>query len=77
MITMSTPEPQGKRRATPLEVAKTVLSAFFGVRRRAHHEAVRLTPVQVIVTGLIAATVFVASLVLLVCYILSRVGAGA
>lgn len=77
MIAMSTPEPNGKRRASPFEVAKTVLSGFFGVRRRAHHDAVKLTPVQVIVAGLIAAAVFVGSLLLLVNFILSRVGAGA
>jgi hypothetical protein len=72
-----TEEPNGKRRANPLEVAKTIASAFFGVRRRAHHESVKLTPVQVVVAGLIAAAVFVATLLLLVNFILSRVGAGA
>jgi hypothetical protein len=88
MIAMSAPEPNGKsdagkeagplkRRANPLTVAKTVLSGFFGVGRRAHHESVRLTPVQIIVAGLIAAAVFVGSLLLLVSFILSRVGAGA
>ena len=77
MIAMSSPDPNGdKRRAGPLDVAKTVLMGFFGVRRRAHHEAVKLTPVQVIVAGLIAAAVFVGSLLLLVNFILSRVGAG-
>ena len=70
-------EPNGRRRAGPLDVAKTILSAFFGVRRRAHHESVKLTPAQVIVAGLITAAVFVATLLLLVNFILSRVGAGA
>jgi hypothetical protein len=88
MIAMSAPEPSGnadapkethpqKRRANPLTVVKTVLSGFFGVGRRAHHESVKLTPVQIIVAGLIAAAVFVGSLLLLVNFILSRVGAGA
>jgi len=77
MTAMSAPEPNGKRRANPYQIAKTVLSGFFGVGRRAHHEVVKLTPVQIIVAGLIAAALFVGSLVLLVNFILSRVGAGA
>ncbi len=77
MTAMSAPQPNGKRRANPFQIAKTVLSGFFGVGRRAHHDAVRLTPGQIIVAGLIAAAVFVGSLVLLVNFILSRVGAGA
>jgi hypothetical protein len=56
------------RKATPLQVAKAVGSAFIGIRRRAAHErdAVTITPVQVIVAGVIAAGIFVGSLVLLV-----------
>jgi type IV secretory pathway TrbF-like protein len=61
------------RKATPLQVAKAVLSAFIGIRKRAAHEhdAVTITPLQVIVTGIIAAAVFVLSLVLLVRWITS------
>ena len=61
------------RKATPLQVVKAVLSAFIGIRKRAAHEhdAVTITPVQVIVTGIIAAGVFVVSLVLLVRWITS------
>ena len=77
MTAMSAPKPSGKRRANPFQIAKTVVSGFFGVGRRAHHEVVKLTPVQIIVAGLIAAALFVGSLVLLVNFILSRVGAGA
>ena len=77
MTAMSAPEPNRKRRANPFQIAKTVLSGFFGVGRRAHHDAVKLTPGQIIVAGVIAAAVFVGSLVLLVNFILSRVGAGA
>ncbi len=62
---------QPQRKATPLQVAKAVLSAFIGIRRRAAHEhdAVTITPLQVIVTGVITAVVFVLSLVMLVRYI--------
>jgi Protein of unknown function (DUF2970) len=41
--------------------AKAVFWSFFGVRRKAHYEndAASLTPVQVIVAGLIGAALFV------------------
>jgi len=62
-----------RRKATPLQVAKAVLSAFIGIRKRAGHErdAVTITPLQVIVTGVIFAAIFVLSLVVLVRYITS------
>ena len=61
------------RKASPLQVAKAVLSAFIGIRKRAAHEhdAVTITPVQAIVAGLVAAVIFVLSLVLLVRWITS------
>jgi DUF2970 family protein len=61
------------RRATPLQVVKAVLSAFVGIRKGAAHEhdIATLTPVQVIVTGIIAAAIFVLGLVLLVRFITS------
>ena len=61
------------RKATPLQVAKAVLSAFIGIRKRAGHErdAVTITPLQVIVTGVIFAAIFVLSLVVLVRHITS------
>ena len=66
-------EPESPRKATPLQVAKAVLSAFVGIRKRAAHEhdAVTITPLQVIVAGLIAAAIFVLSLILLVRHITS------
>ena len=71
MVVAAMTEPT--RKATPLQVVKAVLSAFIGIRKRAAHEhdAVTITPVQVIVTGIIAAAVFVLSLVLLVRWITS------
>ena len=64
---------QPQRKATPLQVARAVLSAFIGIRKRAGHErdAVTITPLQVIVTGVIFAAIFVLSLVVLVRYITS------
>ena len=64
---------QPKRKATPLQVARAVLSAFVGIRKRAAHEhdAVTITPLQVIVTGIAFAAIFVLSLIVLVRYITS------
>lgn len=64
---------QSPRKATPLQVAKAVLSAFIGIRRRTAHEqdAVTLSPLQVIVAGLIGAAIFVLSLVMLVRFVTS------
>lgn len=61
------------RKATPLQVAKAVLSAFVGIRKRAAHErdAVTLSPVQVIVAGVIAAALLVFTLVMLVRFVTS------
>jgi hypothetical protein len=45
-----------------------VLWSFFGVRRRSDHErdAARLNPLHVIIAGLIAAAVFVFTLIMVV-----------
>lgn len=52
-----------KRRATPLQAAKTVLWAFFGVRRGEDHASVTLTPLQIIVAAVIGAALFVLTIV--------------
>ena len=69
---MTEPQQPG-RKASPLQVAKAVLSAFIGIRKRSAHEhdAVTITPLQVIVVGIIFAAIFVLSLVTLVRYITS------
>ena len=61
-------EPQEKRNAGPLDVAKAVFWSFFGVRKRAAHERdfVTLKPVQVIVAGIVGALILVICLVVLV-----------
>ena len=66
-----------KKRATPLQVAKAVASAFFGVRRRNDHESIKLTPAQVIAAGIIGAALFVGTLLLIVHLVLSRANATA
>jgi len=59
-------EDKGPRSATPLEAAKTVFWAFLGVRRRTDHAAVRLTPAQIVVAGIIGAALFVFTIVTVV-----------
>ena len=65
---------EAPKRAGPLQVAKTVFWSFFGIRRRAEHEADvrRLTPAQVIVAGLIGAALFVATLIVIVRFVISQ-----
>jgi hypothetical protein len=40
-----------------------VFSAFLGIRKRVDHESIVVTPVQVIIVGLMAAAVFVGTVV--------------
>ena len=51
-------------KATAMQAARAVFWSFFGVRKSADYDrdAVRLTPGQVIVAGLIGAVLFVATL---------------
>jgi hypothetical protein len=63
---------QGRtRQAGALGAARAVFWAFFGVRRRGDHEhdVVTLAPGQVIIAGIIAGVLFVASLVLIVLWV--------
>ena len=61
-------------KASPLTVAKAVFWSFLGIRRKKDYEtdSVRLTPVQVIVAGLVGAALLVTGLILLVKFIVSR-----
>ena len=54
------------RKAKPWEALRMVFSAFVGVRRREDHEKVRVTPLQVIVTALAGAALFVLGIVAVV-----------
>jgi hypothetical protein len=63
------PEPlPARRKAGPLQVAQAVFWSFLGVRKSRDHDAdaASLTPLQVIVAGIIGAALFVASLILIV-----------
>ena len=62
------------KKASPLAVAKAVFWSFLGIRRNKDYEAdaARLTPVQVIVAGLLGAALLVTGLIVLVKFIIGR-----
>ena len=65
---------EAPRRASILEVVRTVLSAFFGVRRRAAHEedTRHVSPVQIIIVALVLAALFIFTLVAIVHVVTAR-----
>lgn len=69
----NTDKSAGKTKATPLQAAKAVFWAFFGIRKQKDYDAdaVALTPVQVIVAGIIGAALLVIGLLLLVKFVTS------
>ena len=64
---------QKKPKATILQVAKAVMSAFMGIRRKSDHEfdAETLKPAQVVIGGLIGCALFVIGVMLLVRLVVS------
>ena len=65
---------QGRKKASPLQVAKAVFWSFLGIRKRSDYEtdSVELKPKQVIVAGLIGAAFLVLGLILLVRLVIGR-----
>lgn len=53
-------------KAALLQVARMLFWAFFGVRKRVEHDKVEVTPVQVVIFGIVAGAVFVGTLVTVV-----------
>jgi hypothetical protein len=70
--------PPPPRRATTLEALRAVVWSFCGIRGRAAYEqdVQRLSPLQVIAAGLVAALVFVGALLLLVRWVVGSGVAG-
>ena len=66
---------QAPKQATLLQVAKAVFWSFLGIRKRRDYESdsVELKPKQVIIAGLIGAAILVASLLLLVRFVIGKV----
>ncbi|MBX3617220.1 DUF2970 domain-containing protein [Nitrosomonas sp.] len=60
-------------KASILQVAKAVMFAFMGIRKKSdlEHDAATLTPVQVILGGIIGAILFVLGVMLIVRLIVS------
>jgi hypothetical protein len=71
---MAAGEEERGKAGNPLRAVSAVLSAFIGIRKSAarDRDLASLNPVHVIVAGLIAAAVFVATIVTLVIWITSR-----
>lgn len=70
--------PRRERKASAAEAAKTVFWSFLGIRRRSDHDAdtAKLTPVQIIVAGIIAGIVFVVTVLMVVRLVLATHGSG-
>ncbi|MDH4150342.1 MAG: DUF2970 domain-containing protein [Betaproteobacteria bacterium] len=52
-----------RQKATLFQVLRMVLSAFIGIRKRGGPEQIRVTPVQVIIIGVLAGAIFVGTIV--------------
>jgi hypothetical protein len=69
-MSRGTPE----RRASLAEVVRTVLAAFFGVRKRSHHEraAARIAPWQIVLVAVGLLALFIFTLITIVRIVISR-----
>ncbi len=56
------------RRASLFEAVRTVLAAFFGVRRRTGHDrdTAQVSPLQIVIVAVVLAALFVVTLVAIV-----------
>jgi len=56
---------QAPRKATLLEVLRTVLSGFFGVRRRSAHDqdTRHVSPVHIVIVAVVLVVIFIVTLV--------------
>jgi hypothetical protein len=57
------------RKATLFQVVRMLLWAFSGIRKREEHDKIEVTPVQVIIVGIIAGAIFVGTIVSVVQFI--------
>ena len=63
---------EGERTATLFQGIKMMLSAFIGIRKHNPKEEIKVTPLQVIITGLIAAALFGLTISTVVRLVLSK-----
>jgi hypothetical protein len=67
METVMAGKPQ---KATLFQVVRMVFSAFLGIRKRTEHEKIEVTPLQIIITGVIAGAIFVGTIVTVVRWVI-------
>lgn len=67
METVMAGKPQ---KATLFQVVCMVFSAFLGIRKRTEHEKIEVTPLQIIITGVIAGAIFVGTIVTVVRWVI-------
>ena len=62
-----------QKKATVIQIAKAVMAAFMGIRKKSDHEfdAETLTPLQVVIGGLIGGALFVIGVLILVNLVVS------
>ena len=63
--------PPPARRAGVVDVARTVLYGLIGIRRKADHESVHISPLQVIVAAIVLVALFIFTLVTIVRIVLA------
>ena len=75
---MNAPERVVKRKLSFFQTMKAVFWSFFGVRKKSDYEsdAAQLNPVHVVIAGVIAAALFVTTLVVIVRIVLSQAVGG-
>jgi uncharacterized membrane protein len=54
------------KQATLFQVIKMVLSAFIGIREQGQRQDIKVTPQQLVITGIIAAALFVFTVIMVV-----------
>jgi len=54
------------KQASLLDVVKTVLAGFVGVRRKSAHEQAKINPLHVVIVAVVCVALFVAALVTIV-----------
>ena len=59
-------EQEGPKAASLFQAIKMVLSAFIGIRKAGQQQEIRVTPVQLVITGVIFAALFVFSVITVV-----------
>ncbi len=58
--------PKAVKAASLFQAIKMVLSAFIGIRKQGQQQELKVTPLQVVITGIIAAALFVFSVIMVV-----------